>query len=61
MPLPRWAPAQIRAFAERAASDALAVGLTCVHDDATSVEELELYKRWVPLGRRRLRALIIRV
>ena len=34
----------MRLYAERTMQDALAVGLTSIHDAATSVAEFDLYK-----------------
>ena len=48
VPVPKWSRQQMREYADRAIKDALAVGLTSVHDAATSVEEFELFKQYVP-------------
>ncbi|KAH9856434.1 amidohydrolase family-domain-containing protein [Lenzites betulinus] len=45
VPIPTWADWQIREYAERTVKDALAVGLTSVHDASTSLEEFELFKQ----------------
>ena len=44
---PPWTPEQMENYLERAMSDALAVGLTTVHDAFSSVEFLEVFKRSV--------------
>ncbi|EJF60100.1 hypothetical protein DICSQDRAFT_137677 [Dichomitus squalens LYAD-421 SS1] len=45
VPVPKWSRQQVREYADRAIKDALAVGLTSIHDAATSVEEFELFKQ----------------
>ena len=45
VPVPKWSRQQMREYADRAIKDALAVGLTSVHDAATSVDEFELFKQ----------------
>ena len=44
VPVPKWSPELMRLYAERTMQDALAVGLTSIHDAATSVAEFDLYK-----------------
>ncbi|OJT12330.1 hypothetical protein TRAPUB_11105 [Trametes pubescens] len=45
VPIPKWSEWQMRDYAERTVKDALAVGLTSVHDAATSLQEFELFKQ----------------
>ncbi|KAL1938928.1 hypothetical protein VTO73DRAFT_11081 [Trametes versicolor] len=45
VPIPKWSEWQMRDYAERTVKDALAVGLTSVHDAATSLPEFELFKQ----------------
>ncbi|KAI0632894.1 amidohydrolase family-domain-containing protein [Trametes polyzona] len=45
VPIPKWSEWQMREYAERTVKDALAVGLTSVHDAATSIEEFELFRQ----------------
>ena len=45
VPVPKWTPEQMREYAERTVQDALSVGLTSIHDAATSVAEFELYQQ----------------
>ncbi|PIL25921.1 hypothetical protein GSI_11674 [Ganoderma sinense ZZ0214-1] len=45
VPVPKWSSHQMREYAELAIKDALAVGLTSVHDAMTSVAELELFNQ----------------
>lgn len=47
VPIPKWSEWQMRDYAERTVKDALAVGLTSVHDAATSLQEFDLFKRYV--------------
>ncbi|KAI0324882.1 hypothetical protein GY45DRAFT_1357026 [Cubamyces sp. BRFM 1775] len=44
VPIPAWSTWQMRDYAERAVKDALSVGLTSIHDAATSLEEFELFR-----------------
>ncbi|RDX44094.1 hypothetical protein OH76DRAFT_1409460 [Lentinus brumalis] len=44
VPVPKWSKEVMREYAKRAFKDALSVGLTNVHDAATSVAEFELFK-----------------
>ena len=44
VPVPKRSKRMMREYAERALKDALAVGLTSVHDASTSVEEFELFR-----------------
>ncbi|KAI0742748.1 amidohydrolase family-domain-containing protein [Daedaleopsis nitida] len=44
VPVPKRSKRVMREYAERALKDALAVGLTSVHDASTSVEEFELFR-----------------
>ncbi|KAI9061249.1 hypothetical protein FKP32DRAFT_1613179 [Trametes sanguinea] len=45
VPIPRWSTAQMREYADRTVQDALAVGLTSIHDAATSLAEFELFQQ----------------
>ncbi|KAI0351595.1 hypothetical protein OH77DRAFT_1523939 [Trametes cingulata] len=45
VPIPKWSEMQMREYVYRTMKDALAVGLTSIHDAATSVEEFELFKQ----------------
>ncbi|KAI0830178.1 amidohydrolase family-domain-containing protein [Trametes gibbosa] len=45
VPIPKWPDWQIREYAGRTMKDALEVGLTSVHDAATSIEEFELFRQ----------------
>lgn len=45
VPVPKWSTEQMRQYAELAIKDALAVGLTSIHDAMTSVAELELFNQ----------------
>ncbi|KAI1790602.1 amidohydrolase family-domain-containing protein [Ganoderma leucocontextum] len=45
VPVPKWSTQQMREYADRAVKDAVAVGLTSIHDAMTSVAELELFQR----------------
>lgn len=47
VPIPKWSEWQMRDYAERTVKDALGVGLTSVHDAATSLQEFELFKQYV--------------
>ncbi|KAH9948445.1 amidohydrolase family-domain-containing protein [Amylocystis lapponica] len=51
VPTPPWSHAQLEEYAERAMRDALAVGLTNVHDAATDVRMIELFRRMADEGR----------
>ncbi|KAI0656325.1 amidohydrolase family-domain-containing protein [Cubamyces menziesii] len=44
VPIPKWSAWQMRDYAERTVKDALSVGLTSIHDAATSLEEFELFR-----------------
>ncbi|KAI0651264.1 amidohydrolase family-domain-containing protein [Trametes meyenii] len=44
IPVPKWSKWQMRDYASRTVKDALAVGLTTIHDASTSLDELELFK-----------------
>ncbi|KAI0668833.1 amidohydrolase family-domain-containing protein [Trametes maxima] len=44
IPVPKWSEWQMRDYASRTVKDALAVGLTSIHDASTSLDELELFK-----------------
>ncbi len=48
VPVPKWSTEQMREYAERALKDAVAVGLTSIHDAMTSVAELELFNQLSP-------------
>ncbi|KAI0370838.1 hypothetical protein BV20DRAFT_994092 [Pilatotrama ljubarskyi] len=45
VPIPKWSEWQMREYAGKTMEDALAVGLTSIHDAATSIEEFELFKQ----------------
>lgn len=45
---PQWTDAQRLRFFRRTVKDALAVGLTTIHDAATFVPDIEFFKRYVP-------------
>ncbi|KAI8972610.1 amidohydrolase family-domain-containing protein [Trametes punicea] len=45
VPIPKWSTSQMREYADRTMKDALAVGLTSIHDAATSLAEFELFQR----------------
>ncbi|KAI0776794.1 amidohydrolase family-domain-containing protein [Trametes elegans] len=45
VPVPKWSEWQMREYADRAIKDLLAVGLTSVHDAATSLEEFDIFRQ----------------
>ncbi|CDO70443.1 hypothetical protein BN946_scf184999.g84 [Trametes cinnabarina] len=45
VPIPSWSASQMRDYAAQTVKDALAVGLTSIHDAATSLAEFELFQQ----------------